>query len=88
MFACFDTEVMSNFNLFLSSTCLNSKTLLGSDKELEGTMFSIVLETGSAKNLIDFLSIDIKVFFKYKFFSWTIIKHFSIPPEDSAICRC
>ena len=54
MFACFNTKVMSHFNLFLSSTCLNGKSLLSSDKEFEGTMFSIILKAGSSKNLIDF----------------------------------
>lgn len=83
-----DTEAEVDFDLLAPFVCLEDVTLFGSDQELEWTVLAIVFKTGSSENLCNFLIFDVEGLFKFELFSWSIIEHFHVPPENSTIGRC
>lgn len=80
-----DTEVKGNINFLASLVRLKDVALFGSDQELEGTVFSVVFETGSTENLGYLLSVDVELLFELELVSWSMIEHLHVPPEDSSI---
>ena len=83
-----DTEALVDLDLLASLVCLEDVTLFGSDQELEWTVLAVVFKTGSSENLGNLLFFDVEGLFKFELFSWSIIEHFHVPPENSTVSGC